>query len=179
MMRNHRANARKAAQRCWGACFLFFLVLSLLLSMLQPGPALAQEENGDVWFTVTFQGGGSYKLSWDAEGTAYVNFDFINYVDPIDIYKDGRAYKEYNNTYDDGWGYTTEQHATFEGEYNSKTRTLTGRYESSYKQSDEGYEITETFTGTLEGTLEYRPQQYSGDELVRRLTASSGIDARV
>ena len=174
MMITHRLNPRKTALRSYGALFLIFLALSLLFSLLQPGPALAQEQGGDVWFTVMFQEGGDFKVSSDGEDSlGSLQFVFISYLDPIDVYKGGRAYNEYNVSDEDDYG-SNEEHATFEGEYNSKTKTLTGRYESSYSYKTESYEIIENFTGTLEGTLEYRPQQYSGDELVDTIFTMRG-----
>jgi|GEM_PF-3752071 len=174
MMVYHRSTARRKARRLYGAFFLAFLALALLFSLLQPGPAAAQEQSGDVWFTVNFQEGGEFKVSSDGEESlGGLQFNFIFNLDPIEVYINGKAYKEYNVSDEDDRG-STEEHATFEGEYNSKTQTLTGRYESSYNNTTESSEFTEAFTGTLEGTLEYRPQQYSGDELVDTIFTMRG-----
>jgi len=160
----HRGTARKMAPPLCGALIFVLFLLALLFSVLQPGQTQAQAQSDELWFTVTFQSGGDFNV------TGNLRFDFLSYLDPINVYRDGTAYAEFTNS-EEG----VRTNCSFEGKYDQKTRTLTGRYESSYFLSDPGVgEYTETFTGTLEGTLEYREGEYSDGEVVDTIFTMKG-----
>lgn len=156
--------ARKIALPLLGAPFLVLVLLALLFPVLQPGQSRAHAKSDELWFTVTFQGGGDFNVTGD------LRFDFLSYLDPISVYRDGTAYAEFTQSED-----SVRINSVFEGRYDKKTKTLTGDYESSYISSEPGVgEYTETFTGALEGTLEYREDEYSDGELVDTIFTMKG-----
>jgi hypothetical protein len=104
----------------------------------------------ELWFTVTFQEGGTYSQTVDG-APGLLSFDFLRRLDPINVYGNGRAHAEYSDPYGT---------CTFEGFYDATKKTLTGKYSSSYTMFDEyGSERSESGTGSLDGTLVYRPDE--------------------
>jgi hypothetical protein len=134
--------------------------------------ALSGKERGagEVWFTVRFQGGGSFNLTLDgAPGT--FEFDFVRFLDPINVYGHGRAYAEYA---------TDRGTCTFEGQYDRATKKLTGRYQSSFTRiEDDGTSYSESASGTLEGTLTYRPNEVPGKPYIFTMRGTIACSGQV
>ena len=137
--------------------------MQVVLQTLAEKPALMASREADLpveeakpdelWFTVLFQGGGSFKVTVDGAPGPF-KFDFLRYLDPINVYRNGAAHVEYSDPYGS---------CTFDGRYDKSTKTLTGKYESSFMSRDSNdSEYSESLTGTFEGTLVYRPNEVEG-----------------
>lgn len=152
-------SARKGLSLPCCAFLLAVLMPAMVLALLHTDAAQAQTSKEDEWFTVTFQEGGDLRVYVDGDPHSDIRpaFFFLNDLYQITVYKNGSARAEMRQPERDGVAWS----CSFEGSYNSRTRTLTGTYEAEYSRSDE-YEdavLKETYKGTLEGTLEYRENE--------------------
>ncbi|MCL5735330.1 MAG: hypothetical protein M1274_07025 [Actinobacteria bacterium] len=142
-----------------GALLGLAVLLLLLAFSLQPSSSLAQQPSEELWFTVEFQGGGDFQLIVDGvrvpgNQLGQLVWDFTWDVQPIEIYRSGAAYAEYNvSRGPDSSGSSFEQHAVFEGHYEASKQEFTGTYQASSSRTDQTSSYSENFTGTLVGTL--------------------------
>jgi hypothetical protein len=153
--------------RLGGILFVVVFVLSSLVGALQPQQSGAAAPAEELWFTVALQEGGSYSVTVDgASGSGGgLQFNFLNYLDPIKVYRSGKAYSEYSTS-----GDGSREDCVFEGFYDSNKKTMTGKYESTYSANDEYSQYSEEFTGTFEGTLRYRPDEIEGEPNIFTMT---------